>query len=123
MIDRKFVCAPDDIEGFKKRSEMMFVKLKLETDEERIWWCRKQFTNLIVELESYGLEIDDITVLNTMIWVRTEDLEDFHYAIHHLIFQMWWAGEHKLANIPKYRMWFFAVATKDCYVPEQKESA
>jgi hypothetical protein len=120
-INRKFMCVPADLERFKESVRSLWWKNGCDTDWKKFRYSNRMIRVYSQELKRYGLQLDDISKESIRIWVKTRDLIDYHYALHHIIFQMWWAQKNNIGNVPEWRRGFLDKVTEDCYAGEQYE--
>lgn len=120
--DRQFVCAPDDLtrfqDGVNKFASMIPYNGNVVDFMDDFFW------KYYMELVSFGLNADKWTWQAIKTWQSTYDLIDFHYAIHHVIFQLHYATQIGAIKPNQYRAETYASVTEDCsYEDKVRKSA
>ena len=107
------MCKPDDLKRFSLEMKAVQVKwAKLFPTEELM--MMRFLRAWQIEMLDYGVAPDETSREFVKKALSTYTMEDFHYAIHHIVWQMYTAGKSGIANIPAERMMFFRKVTEDC---------
>ena len=114
MIHRKFVCTPEDIGQFLERVDRLYAVYQYPN---RYDFMSSRLNSYINRLKAYGMELDTPSILAIDCFHCTKDPIDCHYALHQVIFQMWYA--HKQGEIDLGRWFeFYDKNIRDCIVDE-----
>ena len=112
-MTRQFICAPADLDRFSKDS---YAILSNNLD---IWpnmpsMMKHQVAHRLKQLSSYGLKPDATTNEFVAKALFTFDMVDYHYAIHHIIWQMWDAARKNEVYVSRITMEWLNKVTEDC---------
>lgn len=112
---RRFVCAPKDLARFTARVEQ---HIKREVPSKYCPTVKDFFKNAlkgkVKDLEMYGLEVDEISREHMNLAVSRLSIEELHYALHHLIWQMWDYGNKNPNKVNRNSMVLYTKITEDC---------
>ena len=110
--ERKFVCREEDLNRFVKTCESWITDGVYAYGRPKLILDR--LIKYLTELESYGLQMDDYSNEFFCKALETMNFVDFHYAIHHMIFQLYEAHIQGRIMLPGDRFEFFSKITSDC---------
>ena len=108
---RRFACHPADMENFI-RVTTLSCEIHSNGDKE---------THILESLRSMLIQMTEVGVLpdeTCWTWIKkcqeTQTFEDLHYALHHMVFQMYWAALHGFIVLDWYTMMLYKDVTADC---------
>jgi hypothetical protein len=108
---RRFVCSAGDLDKFRK---LFYDTLSKLNPNDKCRYIAFYLSQREKEMSKLGLKHDELTQEFVSKALETFDITDFHYAIHHQVYQMWDAARNGSIRVSRKKMKWLAKVTKDC---------
>lgn len=129
-MKRQFACTPEDMSGFVHRVTHMYgvYKARRRNSSDTIEldgsiynpvmtlseWLVDQLNDAIEEFNKHGLIFDKWTSEYIALFHRHQTCENFHYVLHHLVFQQLLAHKRGEIHLSRTKYKIYEEATEDC---------
>lgn len=130
---RRFVCSPEDLGRYIRLASEHLHKEEKEKDGlikrlAKKWNCstRQAYFGYVLDIycgermQKYDIELDQTSLEFATIARMTLSFEDLHYAVHHMLWQIWDSGMNGNPKVPADETRRFGKITADCIYDERR---
>lgn len=118
MLNRKFVCTPQDIAGFNSRIIKTFNSWNERQNKPKsfVSYLNNYIKHWLSRARAHSIVLDETTREFILMYLKDKNTTNLHYAVHHIIFQLLYAHKSELINLTMRDYRFYEKVTEDCIV-------